>query len=122
LFKYYPGASYENNGGQEFTVCLGGEKKKVYITDAPSQLAVGTLGKFLDEYLENNRGEVDYIHGEDVVEKLSGAENSIGFILPSMKKSELFETVIHDGALPRKTFSMGEAHDKKFYLECKKIK
>ncbi len=122
LFKYYPGASYENNGGQVFTVCLGGEKKKVYITDAPSQLAVGTLGKFLDEYLENNRGEVDYIHGEDVVEKLSDAENSIGFILPSMEKSELFETVIHDGALPRKTFSMGEAHDKKFYLECKKIK
>lgn len=122
LFEYYPGASYENNGGQMFTVCLGGVKKNVYIADAPSQLAVGTLGKFLDEYLENNCGEVDYIHGEDVVEKLSGAENSIGFILPSMKKSELFETVIHDGALPRKTFSMGEAHDKKFYLECKKIK
>ena len=54
--------------------------------------------------------------------KLSAEENRVGFILPNMEKNELFETVIADGALPRKTFSMGEAHDKKFYMECKKIK
>ena len=122
LFEYYPEASYEDNGGQMFTVCNGSEKKNVYITNPPSKLSVGTLGKFLDEYLESHEGEVDYSHGEDIVEELSSADNAIGFILPSMTKNELFETVIHDGALPRKTFSMGEAHDKKFYLECKKIK
>jgi hypothetical protein len=76
------------------------------------------LQKFLDE-----KGyEVDYIHGADVTEKLSNADNTIGFLLPSMEKSDLFRGVIEDGALPRKTFSMGEAEDKRFYFEAKKIR
>ena len=70
----------------------------------------------------NNGGKVDYIHGEDVVEQLASQPGSIGFLLPAMGKDQLFPTVILDGALPRKTFSMGEAHDKRFYLEARRIK
>ncbi len=59
---------------------------------------------------------LDYIHGAEVVEELTRRPKAIGFLLPPMKKEELFPTVIHDGVLPRKTFSMGEAHDKRFLL------
>lgn len=121
FYEFYPQASHKDNGGQKIIWHTKSQSGAFYVKDAPSKLAVGTLGIFLDKYLQENKGEVDYIHGEDVTEKLARQDNAIGFILPSMEKGELFETVIHDGALPRKTFSMGEAHDKKFYMECKEI-
>ncbi len=107
---------------QAFTVILNGTEKTVYVHKPTSQLTVGSLQEFLDEYLKKTAAKIDYIHGIDVVKTLAKQENSIGFILPDMKKSELFPTVIKDGALPRKTFSMGHAEDKRFYIECRKIK
>ena len=86
------------------------------------QLEVGTLQAFLDDYTDKNANiKIDYIHGEEVVEQLGSIEGNIGFYLPPMDKHDLFKTVILDGALPRKTFSLGEAHEKRFYLECKLI-
>ena len=86
------------------------------------QLTVGTLQDFLDSYVASHKGaSVDYIHGENSVKSLI-SETSVGFIFSGMSKSELFKTVIYDGALPRKTFSMGHAEDKRYYLECRKIK
>ena len=61
------------------------------------------------------------VHGDDVVERLGRESNNMGFILSHMDKADLFKTVILDGALPRKTFSMGEAADKHFYLECRSL-
>lgn len=122
LFAYYPEASYNDNGGQEIRYTYQGNEGAVYIKNAPSNLPVGTLQKYLDEYLDKNGGEVDYIHGDDVVRELTKAENTIGFMVDKMEKNDLFTTVIKDGALPRKTFSMGEAQDKRFYLECKRIR
>ncbi len=85
-------------------------------------LDVGTLQYFLDAYLkENNNVEIDYVHGDDVVERLGRQEQNMGFILSPMEKADLFKTVILEGALPRKTFSMGEAREKRFYLECRNI-
>ena len=112
----------EGADGQSFTVLLNGEKKQYSIANPTANLTVGSLQQFLDGWLVENPGKIDYIHGEDVVESLSAAKNSIGFLLPSMTKAELFPTVIKDGALPRKTFSMGHAHDKRFYCEARKIK
>lgn len=86
-------------------------------------LEVGNLQAFLDEYLKkNNEIKIDYIHGEDITEELGTQEWNIGFTLPIMNKSEFFKTVIVDWALPRKTFSMGEAEEKRYYFECRKIK
>ena len=65
---------------------------------------------------------MDYIHGIDDVKKLSKEKNTIGFLYDGITKDTLFETVKTTGALPRKTFSMGEARDKRYYLECRKIK
>ncbi len=97
------------------------ENGKIYIEAPEKQLTVGTLQDFIDDYIkENPNAEVDYIHGEDSVKSLIG-ETSVGFIFSGMSKSELFKTVIYDGALPRKTFSMGHAEDKRYYLECRSI-
>jgi hypothetical protein len=65
---------------------------------------------------------VDYIHGAQVATKLAGQARAVAFLLPPMDKNALFPTVLRDGALPRKTFSIGEAHDKRFYLEARKIR
>lgn len=111
----------DNGSGQSFTYVCKGEKKTVFVGNKLSNLAVGSLQTVLDEYIKANGGKVDYIHGINVLENLAQADNSMGFILPDMLKSELFPTVIKDGALPRKTFSMGHAEDKRFYIECRKI-
>ncbi len=93
------------------------------VTAPAAQLAVGTLQNALDAMLKDMPGVViDYIHGEDVVYELGAQAQNMGFLLPPMPKGQLFPTVVFDGALPRKTFSMGEANEKRFYLECKKIK
>lgn len=122
LLAYYDGASLEDNGGQKISYTYQGTEGNVYVQNAPSNLPVGTLQRYLDEYLDKNGGTIDYIHGNDVVKELTRQENTIGFMVERMNKSDLFTTVIKDGALPRKTFSMGEACDKRYYLECKKIK
>ncbi len=88
-----------------------------------AQLTVGTLQSFIDEYISSHEGaSVDYIHDVDATEALAKNENAIGFIFDGMEKNQLFKTVICDGALPRKTFSMGHSADKRYYLECRKIK
>ena len=106
---------------QRFIAVVNGSERLCYIHNRTSELSVGSLQDFIDEYLAKNGGKVDYIHGADVVKQLSKKEGNIGFILPDMQKTELFPTVIKDGALPRKTFSMGHAADKRFYMECRKI-
>ena len=86
------------------------------------QLTVGTLQDFIDEYLRTHpSASVDYIHGEESTQSLAKKENAIGFLFSGMEKSDLFRTVIFDGALPRKTFSMGHAQDKRYYMECRAI-
>ena len=120
LYKYYD--INENGNGQKFTIVTSNEVKDLYITNPKSNIAVGSIQMFLDEYLSNHKGSIDYIHGEDVTKKLGSKENNIGIIFDAMAKEDLFKTVILDGALPRKTFSMGHSYDKRFYLEARKIK
>lgn len=85
-------------------------------------LTAGVLQEFIDKYIEENGGEVDYIHGENDLRELCMRDDAIGFLFDGIKKSELFPYVEKNGALPRKTFSMGEAYDKRYYMECRKIK
>ena len=109
--------------GDQFVECVyGTEKCVVSLGSGTHTLTVGTLQRFLDDYNSNVEAiEIDYIHGLDSINKLAMAENAVGFIFDGMKKEALFESVEKDGALPRKTFSMGEAQDKRFYIECRKI-
>jgi hypothetical protein len=92
------------------------------VKEPKAQLEVGTLQAALDALLKELPGaSIDYIHGSEVVSELGTKPGNMGFFLPVMPKSALFPTVIFDGALPRKTFSMGEAQEKRYYLECRKI-
>jgi len=109
-------------GGFPVTWYIGSESGVVYLDRAKSQLAVGVLQSFLDAWLAENAGEIDYIHGDDDLRQLAAQENAIGFLLPAMEKSQLFRGVIADGILPRKTFSMGHAREKRYYLEGRVIK
>jgi len=101
---------------------IGTMSGTVYLDKAKSELAVGVLQTFLDEYLAVFDGEIDYIHDDDALMELSQKPGSIGFLLPGMEKSQLFRGVVADGVLPRKTFSMGHAREKRYYLEGRKIK
>ena len=121
---FYPDSSRTDHlEGHQLTWVAGDQEGTVSVPQPSAQLPVGTLQRFLDEYLRSHpEARVDYIHGADVVRSLAAQPNTVGFLLPAMGKEELFPTVIHDGVLPRKTFSMGEAHDKRFYLEARRIR
>lgn len=105
-----------------FILCSQHGQKNISVISPIWGIPVATLQNFLDEYLASHKEcKIDYIHGEDVVRELSSKSGNTGFILPEVKKEDLFIGVIKDGVLPRKTFSMGEAYEKRYYMECKTI-
>lgn len=91
------------------------------IPTQPGRLPVSVLQPVLDAYLMKHTGEIDYIHGEDEARELGRKSGNLAFLFAGMKKEELFPGIIAGGVLPRKTFSMGVARDKRFYLEGRKI-
>jgi len=97
--------------------------KLIEVHEPEDNLPVGTLQRFLDNFLEDGgAADIDYVHGTKILIKKGTQTGNAGFYVPGMDKSDLFKTVILDGALPRKTFSMGEAKEKRFYMECRRIK
>ncbi len=117
-----PGAYFGEGEGHVLRYVHAGGEGCITVPHPAAQLEVGTLQSFLDGYVPKNGGRIDYIHGEDVTRRLACQPGNLGFLLPAMGKDQLFPTVIQDGALPRRTFSMGHAHDKRFYLEARKIR
>ncbi len=112
-----------SENSQHIKIVSGAKIENVIITNSSHPLAVGTVESFLDEYCaenENSNMYVDYIHGDDVVCELTKSGN-VGVILPDFEKSDIFKGVVLGGVLPRKTFSMGTAKEKRYYLECRKI-
>ncbi len=122
LVNAYPGAFRGQGEGHRLPYVTAQGEGCVTVPSPAAQLPVGTLQNFLDDYLKAAGGRVDYIHGDDVTRRLAAQEGCIGFLLPAMGKDQLFPTVMHDGVLPRKTFSMGQAQDKRFYLEARRIR
>ena len=115
--------SFTPQAGQQYFDCIiGDETKRIWIADPSSNVVTGTVQNFIDHYIQEFSGKVDYVHGENIVRQLAAQVDNIGILFPSIPKQSLFETVLIDGTLPRKTFSMGQASDKRFYLECRKIK
>lgn len=93
------------------------------IQKSPWALPIAAVQAFLDAWQQQNpETRLDYIHGKDTVEQLVQQTNCIGFLLPDLEKQELFRGVVLDGVLPRKTFSMGRAQDKRYYMEARKIR
>ncbi len=109
-------------GVQQFTLLAHDQQRQFAILDPCAALTVGTLQAFLDKYLAAQpQLRLDYIHGEDAMKRLCSQPDTIGLLLPPMRKETLFPSVQQDGALPRKTFSMGHAQEKRFYLEARSL-
>ena len=107
---------------EEFTVIVGGCERTLTLGATHVQ-PVGTLQQFLDRYLKTHpEMEVDYIHDESSLRALAKAEGTVGFLFRGMVKEDLFPAILAGGPLPRKTFSMGHARDKRYYLEARRIK
>ncbi|MGN0242810.1 MAG: DUF1015 domain-containing protein [Lachnospiraceae bacterium] len=101
---------------------LNGNKTAYQVKNLGTSIPVAVLQTYLDQYLaEHEQARIDYIHGSDVVEELSREPHTIGFLLAAMDKETLFPFVREQGSLPRKTFSMGEAHEKRYYMEARRI-
>lgn len=88
-----------------------------------------TIGQLIDacesfckEYIERHGGYIDYIHGDEQCAEMSHRAGCAGILLPRMEKSELFTSVMSGGPFPKKSFSIGHGNDKRYYLECRKIR
>ena len=109
--------------GQSAGYCDSQKKGIITIANPSATIPAGTFQKIIDSYLEKDKKSyVDYIHGQEVTLKLGSKNNNCGIFLPAVDKNDFFRTVIMDSAFPRKTFSMGEAHEKRFYIESRKIR
>ncbi len=111
----------EGKGDMQFTVVTVGGKRVMHVEKPTSSVTVGSVQDIIDDFTSKNGGSTDYIHGEDVVKALASSERRVGFIFGGISKDDFFEVIKNDGILPRKTFSMGHACDKRFYLECRTI-
>lgn len=111
-----------NAEGQHFALI---DKDGIYrysVIDGTKAIAAGTLQLIIDDMLENKLGEIDYIHGEDVTIALGSKDGNLGVILPDISKQSFFSDMLKDGAYPRKTFSIGHANEKRYYMEARKIR
>lgn len=111
-----------NESGQHFGLAEGGKLFVYTVLGGEKQIAAGTMQLVIDRMLEEKLGTVDYIHGVDVTLKLAEEKGNIGIILPDVSKERFFSDMLKDGAYPRKTFSIGHANEKRFYMEARKIK
>lgn len=122
LQEAFPGAFSQGDAPQSVILCDGSQEQTVRFVQPSARLTVGTLQAFLDDYLSHHpETEIDYIHEDAALRKLAAQPGNLGFLLPAIEKGAFFESILRDGTLPRKTFSMGVSDDKRFYLECRKI-
>ena len=121
-FQAFASAQNGRFPAQTFDMILEGNNVEVVIEHPEYTLPVASLQHFLDEWMKSHpRAVIDYIHGEDTLCRLAARDACAGFVFEGMSKADLFPAVEADGVLPRKTFSMGHAADKRFYIECRKI-
>ena len=97
--------------------------RKDLMLPSNAAVAVGLVQDFIDAYIKSHAGsEVDYVHGEDSLKQVTdAAPNRVAITLPPLAKNDLVDYVLKVGAFPRKTFSMGEAFEKRYYVEARKI-
>ena len=115
-------AAIGKESGSPVVWYIGEKSGTIFVHDEQGNLPVGIVQNFLDTYLAEHPGIIDYIHGEDALQQLAQEENAIGLILPPVEKNAFFQGILAGGTLPRKTFSMGHAQEKRYYLEARKIK
>jgi len=108
-------------GGCPVTVCAGEEERVCLLDRRLGELPVAILQPFLDRWLQEHGGRIDYIHGDEVARSLAKQPHAAAFLLPNIAKEDFFRGISLGGVLPRKTFSMGHAPEKRYYLEARRI-
>lgn len=108
--------------GIPVTWIVGSQEGTVRVPCDNNKLIIEQLQQFLDQWISDHDGEVDYIHGSDTVRMLARKENTVGFLVPDFDKSILFPYILSGKVMPRKTFSIGQAVEKRYYLEGRRIK
>lgn len=111
-----------DDNGRALAVIVNGKRDTLKVKNESLGALIAAVQKVLDRVHDAGEGVVDYIHDEKALEKLAEKENSLAIFLPKMDKSDLFSTVERSGVFPKKSFSIGHARDKRYYLECRKIK
>lgn len=120
--KYLAQRNMKSVAGSDIRFVSGGKEIGMNIEGANGVLPVAILQPYLDEFLKSRKeAEIDYIHGEETVRKLSENAGDTGILLNAIDKKSLFPSIRQEGVLPRKTFSMGEACEKRYYMECRRI-
>ncbi len=120
--KFIQGLQTKTAGFSGKTVVYDGEKEMEIAFPEDAIEGVKLAQEYIDEYLKENEGEVDYIHGDETLKQISERDGAVGIALKGIDKSTFFSFVVKNGVLPRKTFSMGEADEKRYYLEARKVK
>lgn len=105
-----------------FGLCTDGKYYIYTLEGAKSSIPAGSIQRVIEAFAKKSKGSVDYIHGYDETDKLGNTKGNIGIFLPAISKDTFFDSIVKDGALPRKTFSMGEAEEKRYYMEGRYIK
>lgn len=118
----YLGGVTSGEGDQRFSFVTADGERNLAISNPTSGLTVGSVEELVERFVRENGGRIDYVHGDEVARELGRGENAAAFLLPNMDKNDLFRAVMRDGSLPRKTFSMGHAADKRFYMEARIIR
>ena len=114
------GCSFGGSKQQPFTLAGPHMSNVLSFEDPTAPLTVGTIDEFIEYYLEHHKeARVDYVHDEPAVRAVQ--KGAVAFLMPPFAKSDLFKGVVMGGVLPRKTFSMGHAEEKRYYVECRKI-
>ena len=114
-------------------ICFGDAKQQSFTLAGPhvanvlsfehpvAPLTVGTIDAFIEYFMARHiEARVDYVHDEPAVRALC-RQGGVAFLMPPFEKSDLFKGIVMGGVLPRKTFSMGHAEEKRYYMECRNI-
>ena len=120
LLAKFVKSEFENKTSHTFGFISGEKMLAVSVVNPIYNLAVATLQNFLDLYLSSHDIEIDFIHDVQSTVELADEKNT-AILLPPINKSGFFKTILDEGTLPRKAFSMGHADEKRFYLEARKI-
>ena len=116
------GFAQNAGAGHSIEILCGNERKSIHTAGYTIGELIGKCEELCAGYISSHGGRIDYIHGDDEARSLASRENSCGILLPKMQKSELFTSVMKSGPFPKKSFSIGHASDKRYYLECRKIR
>ena len=116
-------AAVSREGGVHHIRCITEQgERDICVNGLTIGETIGAAERFALDYLKCHGGRIDYIHGDDTVAAMGRESGCCAMVLPAMDKTELFTSVERSGPFPRKSFSIGHARDKRFYLECRRIK